>query len=166
MIWMLVREDNLNWIIVRRGFALSDSAIAPQTLDPGAEMEICFFFFLEVGAASHASALGSPAFLCGSWARQLGMRADALPGPNPACMAVRGIDCHRPRVRSGLGINRSSLRIRLHATFAERVPSPLWSFLKLFSVLFCFLARTKGNRIDILLSGHVTWFVLGDHTRW
>ncbi|CAM9729362.1 unnamed protein product [Bubo scandiacus] len=56
-------------------------------------MEI--FFHLEVRTPSHASALGSPAFLRGSWTQQLGMQADTLPGPNPACMAVKGIDCHR-----------------------------------------------------------------------
>lgn len=79
------------------------------------------------------------------------MQADALPGPNPACMAVKGIDCHRLRVRSGFGINRSSLRIRLHATFA--VPSPFCFEAVLCTVLVFGQDRgPKENRIDILLS--------------
>lgn len=46
------------------------------------------------------------------------MQADALLGPNPACMAVKGIDCHGLQERSGFGIDRSSLRTGLHATSA------------------------------------------------
>lgn len=111
-------------------------------------------FSLEVWTPPRASALGSSAFLRGSWTQQLGMRADASPGPEPACTALKGIDCHRLQARSGFGMNRSSLRIRLHATFAVLPPF----VLKLFS-LFLFLSSSSGqdrgkreSRTDILFS--------------
>lgn len=159
MVCMLVREKNLNWIIVRQGVTLSDSAIAPTKFRSKYWGGICFS--LEVWAPSRASALGSPAFLCGSWTEQLGMRADASPGPNPACMAVKGIDCHRLQLRSGFGMNRSSLRIRLHATLAVLSPFCFEVVLSLVFYLSSSSGQDRGqreNRTDILFS-HLLWVI-------
>lgn len=64
--------------------------------------------------------------------------------------------CHRLQVRSGFGINRSSLRIKLHAIFAVMSLFCFEIVLPLFFLICLHLvARTEGkreNRTDILFS--------------
>lgn len=140
MVWMLVREKKP--IIIFR-VALSDSATSPAGFRP----ECCSGIRFSLGVWRPSR--GSPAFLSGSWAEQLGMQGMLQPCPH----GWQRDWLPTPPGRSAFGMNRSALG--LHSAFAVLLPF----VLKLFCLWFFYLSSSSGrdrgkreSRTDILIS--------------